>query len=218
MHSCLVVAVDSSSNERIMVELLSPFALAERVVEAANKVGIATAMIGASALAAHNYVRGTRDIDFATAVDPRSDLPKLEQALLELGLSVELRMPDEDDPIGGVLVVWESEDSNGERTDPVEVVNFYNPFRPRPNPAANAIKNAVRLDHDSPLRCVRLPDLIALKLYAGGLRDHADVVELLVHNPAADLDEVRAVGTQYDVEGRLEGLIAQAANRHNRRR
>jgi hypothetical protein len=39
--------------------------LAERITLAAGKMGIATALIGATALATHNYVRGTADIDLA---------------------------------------------------------------------------------------------------------------------------------------------------------
>jgi hypothetical protein len=56
-------------------------------------------------------------------------------------------------------------------------------LRPRPNPAATAIRDAVPLDEKTTLRYVRLADLVALKLYAGARRDLADVVELLVPKP-----------------------------------
>src|SRR3954451_15969608 len=124
---------------------LAPFELAERVAEAARKLGLETALIGASALAAHNYVRGTSDVDLGAAVDPRTALRALEQALRELGLHAELRMPDDQDVLGGVLGVWKHEDADGRPLDLVEVVNFCNPYRPMPNPAKAAIENAVPL-------------------------------------------------------------------------
>lgn len=79
--------------------------LAERVATIAAEVGIVTAVIGATALAAHNYVRGTADIDLATAVDPFRDLSRLRDRLAAEGYHTELNMPDADDSLGGVLRV-----------------------------------------------------------------------------------------------------------------
>lgn len=93
------------------------------------------------------------------------------------------------------------------------MVNFSNPYRPSLNPAADAIRNAVPLDEGSNLRYVRVPDLVALKLYASGRTDLADIVELLVRNPDADLDEIRGVALPYDRDNSLEGLIAEARQR-----
>lgn len=194
----------------------APFELAERVAEAARKLDIETALIGASALAAHNYVRGTDDVDLGTAVDPRTALKSLEQALRDLGLNAELRMPDEEDDLGGVLSVWEREDEDGRPLDLVEVVNFYNPYRPKPNPALAAIKNAVPLDERTNLKYVRLADLVALKLYAGSRKDLADIGEVLAQNPDADVEEIRAVAKPYDRSGELEHIIAEAAQRRSR--
>jgi len=207
--------VDLFSSERPMDDP-APFELAERVAEAARKLDIETALIGASALAAHNYVRGTDDVDLGTAVDPRTALKSLEQALRDLGLNAELRMPDDQDDLGGVLGVWEREDEDGRPLDLVEVVNFYNPYRPRPNPALAAIKNAVPLDERTKLKCVRLADLVALKLYAGGRTDLADIGEVLAQNPDADVEEIRAVAKPYDRSGELERIIAEAAQRRSR--
>jgi predicted nucleotidyltransferase len=187
--------------------------LAERVDAAARTLGIETAVIGALALAVHGFVRATSDIDLATAVEVYTKLRGLGQTLEEQGLSVELRTPDDDDPLGGVLVVWEQEDEEGDPIEPVEVVNFWNPHRPKVTPAARAIRDALPLDPDSSLRYVRLPDLIALKLYADSRRDHGDIVDLLARNPGADLDEVRARAAPFDKSGILEQLIAEATAR-----
>lgn len=184
-------------------------ALAERVAAAASELGIATALIGASALAAHHYQRGTRDVDLGSSVDLRS-LRALRDAVLALGLRSELRTPDEDDSLGGLLVVWEHEDDDGEPLLPVEVVNFGNPHRPRPNPGRRAIDHALPLEPGSPLRFVTLADLVALKLYSGSRKDLGDLVELLARNPGADRDEIRAVAGPFDASGELETLFAEA--------
>jgi hypothetical protein len=202
--------VDFFSSVRAMDDP-APFQLAERVAEAARKLGIETALIGAIALAAHNYVRGTDDVDLAVAVDRRTVLRGLEQALIELGLHAELRMPADQDDLGGVLGIWEHEDADGRPLDLVEVVNFHNPYRPKPNPAKAAIENALRLDERTHLKYVRLADLVALKLYAGSRTDLADVCEVLARNPDADLEEIRRVAKPYDAAGELERLIAEAA-------
>ena len=55
-----------------------------------------------------------------------------------------------------------------------------------------------------------LPDLIALKLYAGGMEDLGDIVQLLALNADADLGSIRAIAGTFDSDGRLEGLIAEA--------
>lgn len=44
--------------------------VAERVYEVLTNLGADAAVIGAMALAAHGYVRATRDFDLATHVDP----------------------------------------------------------------------------------------------------------------------------------------------------
>ena len=55
-----------------------------------------------------------------------------------------------------------------------------------------------------------IAQLVALKLYAGGYKSKADIVELLARNPEADLDEIRSVCSRYRLSG-LEELIAEAS-------
>jgi hypothetical protein len=179
--------------------------LAERVATIAAEVGIVTAVIGATALAAHNYVRGTADIDLASAVDPFRDLSRLRDRLAAEGYHTELNMPDADDSLGGVLRVR----AHDEEDDPVEIVNFQNPLRPSHNPGPEAVQMAEPIGLTSPLRCATLHHLIALKLYAGGRRDQADVVELLRRNPDADRSQVRDVCTRYGSVSVLEQLLQE---------
>lgn len=179
--------------------------LAERITVAAGKMGITTALIGATALAAHNYVRGTADIDLAAAVDPFRELRRLRESLEAEGLHAELSLPDADDSLGGVLRVRAQADDD----DLVEIVNFQNPLNPSKNPGAEAVRTATSLGPSTPLRCATLAHLIALKLYAGGRRDQADVVELLRRNPGADLASVREVCARYGSGDLLEELIRE---------
>jgi hypothetical protein len=184
--------------------------LAERVAGLARELGIETALIGAAAMAVHRYIRATRDLDLGSHVHP-SQLRKLQRRVEELQLHTELRMPDEDDPVGGVLVIWRTVDDEGQPTDTIELVNFSNPHQPgQLTPGADAVRNAVAIDETSSLRCVQLADLIALKLYAGSFRDKADVIDLLKYNPDADLEAIRTVCKRFGFDATLEELIAAA--------
>lgn len=193
-----------------MLDPATSLALAEQVAETAKRLGIDSALIGAAALAVHRYTRGTEDLDLAISIDPQRDLVALEQALAAQGLKTRLRLPDDEDPLGGVLTVWATVDEDGHPADIVEVVNFHNPARVVNTPARLAIARAQRLS-ESALRCVTIEDLIAFKMYAGGLMDHADVIELLARNPDADIATIRSVAAPFDTDGRLDALIERAA-------
>ena len=89
----------------------------------------------------------------------------------------------------------------------VQIVSFSGRF-----PAV--IEDAVRLStlvvrEDSQLKIVPIPHLIALKLYTGGHKSKADIMEFPVRNPDLELDEVRGVCARYGLGG-LEELIAES--------
>ena len=144
-------------------------------------------------------MRQTDDLDLGV----NADLPTLRAvvtSLREAGLDVELREPDGADPLGGVI------DVSGD-FGLVQIISYAGRF-----PAV--IEDAVRLStlvvrEDSPLKIVPIPHLIALKLYAGGHKSKADIIELLVRNPDLELDEVRSVCDCYGLGG-LEELIAES--------
>jgi hypothetical protein len=198
-----------------MLDPSATLALAEQVAEAAKQLGFETALIGAAALAVHRYTRGTEDIDLAVAVDPHTQLQALQRALNGAGLSTTLRLPDDDDPLGGCLVVRRSDATDGAPVAQVDVVNFRNPARAAPTPAPGAIARARPLPGSS-LRCVTIEDLVAFKLYAGGLSDLADIEQLLAHNPEADFSAIRRVAAPFDAGGRLDALIERAARLRQR--
>jgi len=111
-----------------------------------------------------------------------------------------LREPGGDDPLGGIIDV----------SGPfgfVQIISYAGRF-----PAA--IDDAVRLStlavcEGSPLKIVPIPHLVALKLYAGGYKSKADIVELLSRNSEVNLDEVRTVCAEYRLAG-LDELIAES--------
>lgn len=195
-----------------MLDPARSIALAERVADIARQLGFESALIGAGALAVHRYTRGTEDIDLAVVLDPGVQLAALAQRLRDNGLRATLRLPDDQDPLGGVITIHPSLDDPGGQEDRVEVVNFRNPGNPASNPGPGALARARPLP-ESALRCVTVEDLVALKLYAGGLADHADIVELLVRNPDVDPALVRAIASPFDATGILERLMDQAAQR-----
>jgi hypothetical protein len=167
---------------------------AEAVVGLANSMGEELLVIGAVALAGHRYVRFTRDIDLAGTL-PLSRLRDLADELAHRGFAVELREPDADDPLGGVLDIQS-------RSGLIQVITFAERF---PAVILDAQAEAtIRVREKSPLKIIPLAHLIVLKLYAGGFKSKADIVEVLSVNPEADLDGIARLCEQYRVSGFLE--------------
>ena len=173
---------------------------AEEVVGILKRHRIDAVVIGAVALAAYHYVRQTEDIDLGVNADLPT-LRKLTEAIRQAGFTAELREPDSDDPLGGVIDVSGS-------FGLLQIISYADRF-----PAV--IEDAVRLStlvvrDNSPLRIVPIPHLVALKLYAGGYKSKADIVELLSRNPDLDLNEIRDVCEQYRLKG-IDELLAESA-------
>ena len=161
-------------------------------------------MIGAVALAAHHYVRHTHDIDIGVS----AALPVLQEvtdSLNAAGLTAELSEPDMSDPLGGVVNV-----KGGFGL--VQIVNFGDRF---PAVIQDAIQDSTMvLRPGSPLKLAPLPQLVALKLYAGGLKSKADILELLRRNPDADFHGLLTTCQRYGLHG-LEEIIAELS-KHGR--
>jgi hypothetical protein len=152
------------------------------------------------ALAAYHYVRQTNDLDLGVTADLRT-LRALVESLRRAGFAAEQREPGVDDPLGGAIDV----------TGPfgrLQIISYAGRF---PAVIEDAVRDAqLVVRAGSLLRLVPIPQLIALKLYAGGHKSKADIVELLARNPDLDLAEVRAVCERYRLSG-LEELIAEAS-------
>jgi hypothetical protein len=172
---------------------------AETIARLLHQHGVPTLVIGGVALAAHHYIRHTEDLDLAVV----ADLPTLRRIAVELrglGFRVELREPDVEDPLGGVIDV-----ESGQGL--VQIISYGGRFPAVIEDAIRATTHLLRAD--SPLRLVPMPHLIALKLYAGGHKSKADIVELLLRNPGVDVPEIRALCDRYRLPG-LEELLREA--------
>lgn len=153
-------------------------------------------IIGAVALAAYRHIRYTEDIDLGVNADLET-LRRLTKALEAKGFQVELREPDAQDPLGGVIDVYCP-------CGMVQIISFADRF---PAVIQEAIEKAVLAPRpNSSLRLAPIPYLIALKLYAGGMKSKADISELLLRNPEVDLEEIRTLCARFHLSG-LEDIL-----------
>jgi len=163
---------------------------AERIAAILEEEGVPVVVIGAVALAAHQYVRSTMDVDFGVDADLKR-MRGLVETLRARGYDAELREPDADDPLGGVI------DVSGE-FGLVQIVNFGERFPAAIRDALNGEEIRIR---PGGLRVMPIPQLVALKLYAGGWKSLADIVELLRRNPQADLEMIGETCRKYRLSG-----------------
>ena len=174
-----------------MTEQRDILAVAEEVQVILRRFHVDAVVIGAVALAAHRYVRYTEDLDLGVT----ADLPTLRavaDALRQEGYSAELREPDAHDPLGGVL------DMHG-LYGSIQIISFAGRF---PAVIKDALTEATVVTREgSTLHIAPIPQLVALKLYAGGLKAKADIVELLKRNPEADLRKIQVTCDHYHLHG-----------------
>ena len=172
---------------------------AEEVTGILESRGVEALVIGAVALAAHGYVRFTEDLDLGVNTDLVT-LTQVADGLRTVGYDVELREPDGQDPLGGVV------DVRGP-FGLVQIVNYGGRFPAVIDGGLAAADTVIR--SGSRLRIVPLPHLVALKLYAGGTKSRADIVELLSRNPDADVAAIRELCQRWRLRG-LDPLIEEA--------
>ena len=183
-----------------MGERIPILCAAEQVVEILKQHRIDAVVIGAVALAAYHYVRQTRDIDLGVNADLVT-LRNVVASLREGGFTAELHEPDGADPLGGVIDI-----TGG--FGMLQIVSFGGRF---PAVIEDAVRSATMVVRPgSSLKLVPLTQLVALKLYAGGLKSKADILELLRRNPDADIDSIRAACKRYRLRGLEEGLAELA--------
>jgi hypothetical protein len=148
------------------------------------------AVIGAYALAARGYVRQTRDFDLMTTDRAALDA-SIWNDLSTRGLRAEVRKGDTDDPLAGVV--------RFSGTMAIDIV--VGKYRWQQEVIDRA--EPMRFD-DTTLMVPRTPDLIVLKLFAGGLGDAHDVIRLLDIGPRDTLiGEVNALLAPLPEEMRL---------------
>jgi hypothetical protein len=176
--------------------------LAENVLSAIRREGFDGIVIGALALAVHGYPRATEDLDLAVSTS-LDGLRRVAASLRNRGYEVDVREPDPQDPLGGVI------DVRAPGADLVQVVNFDNsPGGGFPRLVADALAEAEPLHPDGRLRVVNPYHLVAFKLYAGGPRSALEILELLNRNPSLDMARLRKLCAGYRLDEALERVLA----------
>ena len=166
-------------------------ATAERVAALLAENGVPALVIGAIALAAHGYIRFTQGIDLAGDAD-LGLMRNCTLALSKAGYQAVLHEPDADDQFGGVIDITGS-------FGLVQMISFADRF-----PAAindSFAGGPLSLYPGSPLRLIPIPQLVALKLYAGGHKAKADIIEMLKRNPEQDRAEITRTIKRYRLRG-----------------
>jgi hypothetical protein len=180
-------------------------AAAEAVLAVLREREADAVVIGAMALAVHGYPRDTVDLDLAVAVDP-GVLRQVADSLVATGCRADLRDPDPDDPLGGVLDVL----APGAAL--VQVVNFSNPPAGGfPRLVQSALASADALIPGRPLKVVDAYHLIAFKLYAGGAKSELDIRELLERNPGIEVKRLRALCRRLGLPRELAAVLGSRA-------
>lgn len=139
--------------------------LLAEVVRILDANAIRYALIGAGALAAHGVARSTYDIDLLT----------MDGGVLDTGLwlsisdaTADIRTADAEDPLAGVVRFRRPDDRD------VDLIVG------RPAWQDQVVQRATPLRlPDVTVPVVTAPDLILLKLYAGGSQDAWDIEQLL---------------------------------------
>lgn len=152
--------------------------LLERITAELHAASVPCALIGAAALAAAGVPRSTYDIDLLTT-DPRVLRDEMWAGLRASGILVDIRRGDPDDPLAGVVRFERGDDR------PVDLIVGRHGWQDE------IVRRAAQAGPAPAV--VRPPDLVLLKLYAGGDQDLWDVRALLdLPGAAAWIVEIEA--------------------------
>ena len=157
----------------------NPPQLLHRVGQFLDIEGIRWAAIGALAVAYHGWIRASLDADALISLKGTGKaVERLAESLRAQGWKVELRIGDEEDPLGFVLRV---EDGNENQVDLIGGIRRLDP---------KFFERTIQDELDGmPLRIASPEDLVALKVFAGGPKDRDDAAGVL-EVTGAKLDRV----------------------------
>ena len=164
--------------------------LLARVSEQLLAHRIEHAVIGAAALAVHGVARATADLDLL-ATDRRCLEEATWEGLRAASAVVGIRIGDESDPLAGVARFTAKDEA------PIDLIVGRTGWQTE---VLRRAEPAQIIDVTIPVACA--PDLVLLKLYAGGPQDAWDVDQLL------DVDETIAA----EVERRIAPLPPESVD------
>ena len=141
-----------------------------KILSVLEKLKVPYALIGGLALAFHEVVRATKDLDLLILLSP-VEMEKLAGHLRANGLHAQARKGPPGDPVVGVVVVDLPIDAGVVSCDLL---------LPSARWQSQAVRNACSFEVEgSQVRVVQARDLFLLKLYAGGPQDLLDAGQLL---------------------------------------
>jgi len=170
------------------------------IVDILNDLQIPYALAGALAVSFYGTPRSTNDASVIAWLEQSGKTKRdLEDSLAAANYWVLARPGDLDDPISDVVAVA---DDHGNRMDLLLGV------RGMPSEATRRARTASILG--APLRIVGAEDLVAMKLFAGGVQDLEDVRGVLaVSGQDLDLSLLADISAQYgqDVSEKLNAIL-----------
>lgn len=166
--------------------------LLKNVVTLLKERGTPFALIGATAMAVHGVSRSTRDYDLLV-VTPDCLSTTYWEPIRAHGVDISIKKGGYDDPLAGVVRIRAESDA------PLDLVVGKSAWQ------AGILTRAIEATiEEISVPVATVPDLILLKLYAGGYQDAWDIEQLL-------LSQERSVIIR-EVEGRLSALPEECRN------
>lgn len=169
------------------------------VVEILRREKVYYVVIGAFALTVLGVIRATTDVDALLFTKP-GRLAKLEKPFKRAGFNTELRTPEADDPVWGMLILSDDLGNHVELLGGLRNMD--------PDLFARALEVKFR---DETLRIVGREDFIAMKCFAGSPQDLLDARSAYQAAPGPiDVDLLRTVTRRFGREAadRLEEILA----------
>jgi len=146
----------------------SPLLLLD-VIDILNKEKVPYVVIGAMAVSCYGVMRSSLDADaIIRMMEDRGDKDKLRRAFNKAGLNVVIKKGNHEDPLVGVILI---EDNFGNHVDLLLGIKGVD---------NNLFKRVVPIEFQGEtINMVSVEDLIVMKIYAGSIKDLADVKGIL---------------------------------------
>ena len=172
------------------------------VIDHLNKLNIPYAVVGALAVAYYGIVRASLDADAVIFVaDINDTVEKIKTGLTGAGLNVVFKRGTTGDPLKGVVLI---EDSHANQVDLILGVKGLGPD------ALERTREGVL--NDEPMAMIGPEDLIAMKIFAGGMKDLEDVRGIIsISGDELDLPLLKTLARHYGAQQlrTLEKLLSE---------
>lgn len=174
------------------------------VIKRLNQYDIPYAVIGSFAASFYGLVRASLDVDAMVSAKGREE--KMEQLVTTLeqsGLRVEKRSPDSADPVRGMICVQDQYQNR---------VDLLTGIKGMPEDFYTRVTTAVFMG--ASVQIIGLEDFIAMKIFAGGLKDIQDATGVLkVSSEKMDLALLKRLTSSYGKKelSKLKEILADAA-------